>query len=51
MTSNGDTQTSNVFLLKFATTITYEDSEENIIFDDNLVSEELNKFFRMQQKL
>ena len=32
--------------------ITLEDSEESIISDDNLVSEELNFFFsKMQQKL
>ena len=29
---------------KFANQITFEDSEENIIFDDTLVSEELNNF-------
>ena len=30
---------------KFANKITLEDSEENILFDDTLVSEKLNTFF------
>ena len=39
--------TSNLFLLrgkKFAITITYEESEEYIMFDDTLVLKELNNF-------
>ena len=36
---------------KFANKITLEDSEENILTDDTLVSEELKIFFKMQQKL
>ena len=37
---------------KFANKITLEDSEENIISDDTLVSEKLNNFFsKMQQKV
>ena len=36
---------------KFVDKITLEDSEENILSDDTLVSEELNIFFKMQQKL
>ena len=42
-------KTSNVFFpekRKFANKITLEDSEENILFDDALASEELNNFFQ-----
>ena len=35
---------------KFANKITLEDSEENILFDDTLVSEELNNFFQNATK-
>ena len=36
---------SHLFFLKLVNQIALEDSEENIISDDTLVSEQLNKFF------
>ena len=47
-------KTSNLFFFekrKFANKITLEDSEENILTDDTLVSEELNNFFQNATKV